>query len=77
MHLSFRELDLNRLIVQVQEAEAGLRPHPHHGDIQVQLGLSSLVCIQVVTRGKRPIRLRRSPIVYSSRFHRNVPVDVI
>jgi hypothetical protein len=77
IHLSFRELDLNGLIVQIEKTKAGLRRHPHDSYIQVQLGLSALVRIQIIPGSKRPIPFRWSPIVCSSRLHRNVPVDVV
>jgi hypothetical protein len=77
VHLAFRKLELHGLIIQVQKAEAGLRPHPHYRDVQVQFGLGSLIGIQVVACSERAVCLCRNPIVYSRWFHGNASLDVI
>jgi hypothetical protein len=77
IHVAFGKFQLHSPVVEIQEAEACIRTHPHGCNVQVQLRGCTLVCVKVVSRRKGPVNICRSPVVNASRLHRNIPVDVV
>ena len=74
---TLRQLDLDRLVIQVQELECRVRVQTQRSRSHVNLRSPAVADPDLITRGKRTVDVGIHPVRHTGRLKRHRTVDVI